>query len=49
LTRGMTVVDHLNVSEDERNRDIWKHAPRAEICWRLDAQRWKQSLYAALR
>jgi len=49
LTRGMTVVDRLNVSADERNRELWKDAPGADICWTLDAPRWKQSLYAALR
>jgi purine nucleosidase len=49
LTRGMTVVDRLNVGGDERNRDLWKNAPHAGICWTLDALRWKQSLYAALR
>ena len=49
LTRGMTVVDRLNVSGDERNREVWEGAPRADVCWTLDVQRWKQSLYAALR
>jgi purine nucleosidase len=49
LTRGMTVVDRLNVAADGRNRDLWKHAPLAGICWTLDAPRWKQYLYAALR
>ncbi|MEO8370413.1 MAG: nucleoside hydrolase [Candidatus Solibacter sp.] len=48
LTRGMTVVDRLNVTGDERNRDLWKAAPTADICWTLDVPRWKQSLYAAL-
>jgi purine nucleosidase len=49
LTRGMTVVDRLNVSGDERNREAWKDAPRADVCWTIDVHRWKQSLYAALR
>jgi purine nucleosidase len=49
LTRGMTVVDRLNVNADPRNRDLWNDAPRADVCWTLDAQRWKQSLYAALQ
>ena len=48
LTRGMTVVDRLNVAGDERNRELWKDAPRADVCWNLDAQRWKQLLYASL-
>jgi purine nucleosidase len=49
LTRGMTVVDRLNVTGDERNREGWKNAARADVCWTLDAQRWKLALYAALR
>ncbi len=52
LTRGMTVVDRLNVADDERNRAVWEpalRAPRARVCWTIDNQRWKQSLYAALR
>jgi purine nucleosidase len=53
LTRGMTVVDRLNVAEDERNRDIWKTAIHAghktKVCWTMDNQRWKKALYAALR
>ena len=49
LTRGMTVVDRLNVTGDERNREVWKYAGRADVCWTLDAPRWKQALFAALR
>jgi hypothetical protein len=41
-------VDCLNVSGDERNREVWKDAPHADVCWTIDVQRWKQSLYAAL-
>jgi inosine-uridine nucleoside N-ribohydrolase len=52
LTRGMTVVDRLNVAKDERNRAVW--APllkgrKTKVCWRIDNQRWKEALYAALR
>ena len=53
LTRGMTVVDRLNVAEDERNRSTWsalisgRH--KANVCWTIDDQRWKEALYAALR
>jgi purine nucleosidase len=53
LTRGMTVVDRLNVAQDERNRDIWaaqlagEH--KAKVFWTIDNARWKQALYAALR
>jgi purine nucleosidase len=53
LTRGMTVVDRLNVAHDVRNRDVW--APqlakgnKAKICWTIDNARWKRALYAALQ
>ena len=52
LTRGMTVVDRLNVAADERNRALWAPAlrgPKTKICWSIDNQRWKEALYAALR
>jgi len=48
LTRGMTVVDRLNVCGDELNREIWKGAPYVDVCWTLDVPRWKQALYASL-
>jgi len=52
LTRGMTVVDRLNVAGDERNRSIWKdfaaQPANAKVCWRLDVTRWKELLYASL-
>jgi purine nucleosidase len=53
LTRGMTVVDRLNVADDDRNRTVWASALRAgrkaKVCWRLDTKRWKEALVAALR
>jgi purine nucleosidase len=53
LTRGMTVVDKLNVGDDERNRAVWEPAIRnsrkAKVCWTIDNARWKQALYDALR
>ncbi len=53
LTRGMTVVDRLNVAEDERNRAVWAQALEAKrktkVCWRIDNERWKEALFAALR
>jgi purine nucleosidase len=50
LTRGQTVVDRLNVSNDDRNRGIWSTAStgRAKIIWRIDVPRWKQLLFASL-
>jgi len=52
LTRGMTVIDKLNVTHDERNRDTWRDIlesnVKSTICWELDAQRWKECLYQLL-
>jgi len=53
LTRGMTVVDRLNIAEDERNRVVWHRAIaaswKARVCWKIDNTRWKQALHRALR
>jgi len=53
LTRGMTVVDRLNVAEDDRNRAQWSaiiaKGKKARVCWTLDTARWKNALLAALR
>lgn len=53
LTRGMTVVDRLNVAADDRNRSVWTAAlatgHKASILWTIDNARWKQALYSALR
>jgi purine nucleosidase len=52
LTRGMTVVDRLNVVTDSRNRQVWAHAiernGKARICWTLDIAGWKAALYSSL-
>jgi purine nucleosidase len=52
LTRGMTVVDRLNVADDERNRETWSTAladgHKAKLIWRIDNTRWKQALFKAL-
>lgn len=40
LTRGMTVVDRLHVTSKP---------PNIEVCWAIDVDRWKETLYAALR
>jgi purine nucleosidase len=53
LTRGMTLVDRLNVAHDERNKDVW--APvlaskeKVRIYWTIDNARWKKALEVALR
>jgi len=53
LTRGMTVVDRLNVAHDERNRNVWTltlaAGYKAKVFWTIDNARWKQALYAALK
>lgn len=52
LTRGMTVVDRLNVAGDERNQAVWEAAirkGRVKICWAIDDARWKATLYEALQ
>ncbi len=53
LTRGMTVVDRLNVAGDDRNRPVWDAVlgsdRKAKVCWTIDHQRWKESLFTALR
>ena len=53
LTRGMTVVDRLNVAHNERNREVWATTlaagQKAKIIWTIDNLRWKLALYAALK
>jgi len=53
LTRGMTVVDRLDVAGDDRNKDLWEWALQAQmktrVCWTLDIPGWKAALYAALK
>jgi purine nucleosidase len=53
LTRGMTVVDRLNVAADERNEVVWVDALRSgrkiKVCWTIDNRRWKEALFAALQ
>jgi purine nucleosidase len=53
LTRGMTVVDRLGVATNERNRATWAElldrGSQAKVYWAIDATRWKEALYSALR
>ena len=52
LTRGMTVIDRLNVSSDDRNRAVWAPVLQGQpqkICWKIDVSRWKAALFSALR
>ncbi len=52
LTRGMTVVDRLDVAHDASNAAVWKDAlardAKADICWTIDAKRFKAMLAEAL-
>ncbi len=52
LTRGMTVVDRLNVAHDENNAYAWRDAlasgRKADICWSFDAEGYKAMLKRAL-
>ena len=49
LTRGMTVVDRLNVTEDIRNESLWTTAGVADVIWEIDVPAWKRALFDALR
>ncbi len=53
LTRGMTVVDRLNVAADDRNQSAWNDVlqknSKVRVCWTLDNQRWKRALFSALQ
>jgi purine nucleosidase len=53
LTRGMTVVDRLNVSGNDRNKAVWapmlKNSAKAKVVWTIDIARWKHALFTALR
>ncbi len=53
LTRGMTIVDRLNVAHDANNAAAWKRAldanVKADICWTIDAARFKALMIDALK
>lgn len=52
LTRGMTVVDRLNVASDHRNRAVWAdvlEGHECSICWAIDVVRWKDLLFRLLK
>ena len=49
LTRGMSVVDRLNVAGDTRNSVVWKEAGAHTVVWEMDVAGWKQALVQALR
>ncbi len=53
LTRGMTVVDRLNVAGNDRNKAAWadvlKQGVKAKVVWTIDIPSWKQAMFASLR
>jgi purine nucleosidase len=53
LTGGMTVVDKLNVADDERNQPVWapvlEKKKKAKVCWAMNNPPWKEALFTALR
>lgn len=52
VTRGMTAVDRLGVSQDGRNVHVWgearESAKRVKVCWELDVPGWKRLLLESL-
>jgi len=52
LTRGMTVVDRLDVAADPRNKNVWGTAiernRKVDVCWSLDEGKWKELLFSSL-
>jgi purine nucleosidase len=52
LTRGMTIVDRLNVTHDSSNKIAWKRAldvgVTTDICWTLDCAGFKVMMVKAL-
>jgi purine nucleosidase len=44
LTRGMSVVDRLNVAGDPRNRKTWQAARHITTIWKIDVARFKAIL-----
>jgi purine nucleosidase len=53
LTRGMTIVDRLDVAHDSNNSAAWKRAldagVKADVCWTIDAARFKAQMIEALK
>ena len=52
LTRGMTIVDRLNVTHDDSNAAAWRDAladgHKADVCWTFDAAGYKAMLKTSL-
>jgi len=52
-TGGMTVVDQLDVTHDERNQRQWAQAyqkpKNATVVWEINIARWKEILFSVLK
>lgn len=48
LTRGMTLVDQLDVTRRRDAGPAWALAGEITVCWEIDIPRWKQMLRDAL-
>jgi purine nucleosidase len=48
LTRGMTVVDQLDVTRRRDAGPAWTQAGEATICWEIEIPRWKRLLRESL-
>jgi purine nucleosidase len=49
LTRGMTIIDKLNVSQDPRNVTLWRDTRPASIVWSLDIPKFKHLLLNCIK
>lgn len=53
LTRGMTVVDALDITGEEPPAAVWadlhRRGRRSTVCWEIDVAAWKERLHRALR
>jgi purine nucleosidase len=53
LTRGMTVVDRFGRAQDDINQPAWStltsRPENVTVCWAIDAERWKRTLFSVLR
>ncbi len=52
LTRGMSLIDRLNVAEDARNQAAWREVVsfgrKQSVVWQIDIPGWKRALFQAL-
>jgi len=53
MTRGLTLVDRLDVADDSRNIETWRatiasQPNKIHVCWTLDIAAWKRHLFRLL-